>query len=1030
METPTADGPAGRPHHRHSATPPEPLPPSPSPAPKLLNTDLFRWDDFETFTVDLALEVDGAARADLYGKPGQSQDGIDAHGFFDDGSVTAYQCKRVKRVNGFTVSDLDSAVNDFVTGANPNEAGRLVIATTTSTRGTKVTNRLKELQRLHAPLKIELWGQEHLSRELRPLPDLVRRYFGQATADLFCDPASAEPGPARTGFDADAILRGPIESLGLAGDFEAATAALRDNPARAAVGFRAIAHRLQASPYAPHASQLRRREADACRASEDALGVITAELEILRTALSAEDPGEANAVTHRLSQDKLEFPDAPVRSVNVFAAIAAFEHNRGVTLDEATKQFDETQDGDPYRLEAAVHLAEHAISNRSGEIVAARAAPFGTLVDSAGADDANRLLAARLAASVADATDDWSKLAKAARRYPPRCRALLLARFGRHQVRRQDPEAAIALYYDAIETACQAEIYADAADWALTIRLIRLRHGMLDDETHDLFRHASALRAYGSDSVIPAPFSPRERVLSRLHDGKLPDALEAIRMYLRRAVTLGDWSDEREAQEHLGKLLVETGDPMRAMDYLISAGAREDIEKLAADLQDGPLEFPLPDDLTTWPTWERACAFTLVAGIGDLLSDADARSWAGAALVEIRAALPAPLGMPNPYECAFKAFAAVAAGSSEEQAASFLALTEPLIEREPNRYRFSDKSHARGVIGVAMGHPSLRREAVRHMCKALIADQQLGDIVLTEGHEALLTEPDVVAEMCTPSAGVADDNRPALALVLTESDLAPVVDLARERVTALIQPRQHTKGTIPYYGGWTDIALLSLALPVEERDVFADAMLTVALDQDDAAGNRRLALETIATLGPHLSDEKRDELFDVAVEAAQGEHDGSSDDQHFSNHPLERFRVDMGAHTLRWSALRAIAALAREERQYSTVLGLAVKGLETRDDKVAHAVAQALTRLPAYAVALDPSTLALGGDDSLRALAAVLWCALDHPSDLGSRLARDPSPLVRRTLALNLTDGREHEAVRSLLAQDSRRSIRLRAARS
>jgi hypothetical protein len=998
------------------------MPPLVHAEPLYLETDRLAWPQLQALTVDLSKYVEGARRAEEFGRNGQGQDGIDVHGFFDDGSVTAYQCKRVER---FTVAILDSAVTEFLEGENPNDATRFVVVTSASALDTGVTNRLTELQRLHRQLIIELWGREHISDALRDQYQVVRRHFGQPNASAFCDSVPLPIAADTEQFDADSILRGPVESLNLAADLDAANTALETDPAAAAETYRAIAGALEHSAYAPHAARLRQREADAWRAAGDAEGVIKAELSILSNAVTTDDAMESQQALHRLSRDELDFPEDWVRSAHVLGAIGGFEHNRGDTLEEAVKHFDAMQENDPYRLEAAVHIVEHALAHRMPSVVADRADALLQLSASANRDEASLMLAARVAAAVADATSDWQALARDAKRiYPPKAQPLLLARYARHLVRQADPTAAIGRYYDAIQAACLLGHYADAADWTYAIQLVRIRYGHLG-EINDLHRHATALRAQGNDSVVPSPFSPRERALSRLHDGKLPDALEAIRIYLRRTVTLGDWSGEHDAEELMAELLAKVSQPLQAVDHMITAGAREDLEKLAAEFPDAPIAFPVPDALEALPTWERACAYTFVAGVADFLSDEEAEAWAGVTLAEIEAANPSPWGTPDPFLTSFKAFSKLAVGSTPDQAERFLDVTEQYIQRDPNRYRFSDEQHAEALAGVALGHAGLRRRAVSQMCAALIADQRMGGIILSDGADALVAERDLVAELCRGAAAEGNDLA-ALALVITENDLAPAVDLARGRVARLTQPREHTPGTYAHYGGWENVALLSLALDPAERSALADTMVAAVRDKADVAGNRRLALRTLETLAPHLDASQRRRLFATALAAAKGDLDGSANDDLFPDSPLGRFRMSMGSTSLRLPGLRAAATLAVDDDQVDAVVELAKSELDARDEQLANAVAVALSRLPREKIGLDAGSLAVSSSDSVRALAAMIWCATDFPPTLGVQLAADRSALVRRTLHANLSENPEHDDVRAILARDPRRSIRRR----
>ena len=344
------------------------------------------------------------------------------------------------------------------------------------------------------------------------------------------------------------------------------------DPAAAAGLYGLVADKLQSSPYAPHAPRIRARQADAFRAAGDNAKAVTAELALMAAALSSGDPGLTLTTADKLARQRPDVPEPLVRAVNALAALAAYEHNPKATLDSAAGAFDATEPGDPYRILAATLLAEHAIAARRPDIVQERADVLSGIADTAGRDEAGRLADARLRACIADATQDWASLARTAKTgYPPKVAALLLARHGRYLAITQDPEAAIDRYNDAIEKACEAGTFADAADWQFAIRLIRVTYGVgtLAD-LNEPYRLAQASRAAGDDSVIPSLSPALDLALSDLLDSRLPDALAALRRYRRHAVALADWRAEREAGTRLGDVYAAAGEPAAAIRLLHS----------------------------------------------------------------------------------------------------------------------------------------------------------------------------------------------------------------------------------------------------------------------------------------------------------------------------------------------------------------------------------------------------------------------------------------------------------------------------
>jgi hypothetical protein len=108
-----------------------------------------------------------------------------------------------------------------------------------------------------------------------------------------------------------------------------------------------------------------------------------------------------------------------------------------------------------------------------------------------------------------------------------------------------------------------------------------------------------------------------------------------------------------------------------------------------------------------------------------------------------------------------------------------------------------------------------------------------------------------------------------------------------------------------FAGGWQEAATLTRALQPPDRARLADAMTTVINDTDEPAVNRQLALAALATAGRHLSDPDRDRFFPVAVQAARGDLDSSTDDDALPSGKLDRFQFIAGDPAFRFDGLMA-----------------------------------------------------------------------------------------------------------------------------
>ena len=904
---------------------------------------------------------------------------------------------RALRLEGGDVADRTHAVSRL----------RLLTADGTAATGDDLFARIAELAGQYASA-----GAEVSSDRLR--------------ADLGIPLLQPQP-RSRPRVSADAMLRGPVADLGLAQQLNNADEKYDSDPAAAAGLYGLVADKLQSSPYASHAPRIRARQADAFRAVGDDTRAVTAELALMAAALSSGDPGLALITADKLARQQPDVPESLVRAVNALAAVAAYEHNPKATLDSAADDFDATEPGGPYRILAATLLAEHAIAARRADVVQKRADALRGVADTAGSDEAGRLADARLRACVADATQGWVDLARTAKTiYPPKVAALLLARHGRHLAITQDPEAAIARYNDAIEKACVAGTFADAADWQFAIRLIRVTYsvGTLAD-LEEPYRLAQASRAAGDDSVMP-PLSPAlDLALSDLLGSRLPDAAAALRRYRRHAVALADWRAEREAGSRLGDVYAAAGEPAAAISYYIACGENESLSKVTAQLPEEPFTLPVPANLADMPPWERAASYVTAGSTADLLPDADAASWAAVALDEFTQAVPALSLTASPALEACNAFGHLAGAITEEQARRFLEHAASWVEREPNHYRHTDAAHAEALVRIAGAHPARRQEAISQMCRALIADQRMAQIVLSTGTGSLRAEPDLVSALCAETAS-SGNIYAALAIIVAGADPAPAVLVAQRMLDAAVTPRTHLPGHTELTGGWQETATLTRGLQPADRARLGDAMTTVVTDTDEPQWNRQQALAALATVGRHLSDLDQERLFPVALQAAYGDQDNSTDDDALPSGQLDRFRITIGDPTLRFDGLRAAAALAITPDQYESVIDVAYELMPQANPHQANRIAQALALLPAAGQALlDPRSLAGHESEWIRSLAAVLWSTADgQPPQVGHRLAADPSGNVRRSLASSLPDKLQNEDVRTKLTHDVRRSVR------
>lgn len=1002
-------------------------PPLADLAPPLLNTHEMDWDPFEGLVLAMARTLDGAYDVRRFGKLGQAQDGLDVVAFFAERKPSVYQAKRWQ---AFGAGDLEQAVDRYTGGRRPLDADRLVIAAASEARDTQTIEKLAELRKQHKGMEIELWDRRDISDRLRNQPRIVSTFFGPATAAAFCTTTPLQPPigtAAEASIAADAILRGPVAHLGLTDDLRRAEEAVGERPDEAAELLAHVADRLEGSGFVPHASPVRELQATALRAADRRAEEAWVRLDLGWRQFDAGDTLSAAIQIREIGEWGDEAPEDVVRCANALSRAIGLRRDYAGTLDQLAEAVDALAVGDRHRVDAVLVLAEEAVAARRLEFIETRSDLLHGLALSMPDTDQGLLTAARLRMCRVECSSGWEELAATARdNYPPAVTALVLARYARHLALVPQPQPSVARWRDAVERACVEGLNDDAADWLYALRAVRLQNGLMGDDINDLHRHAQALRAAGSGTLLPEPYPARERALADLRDEQWPDALETVRRYLWRSVVGADWRGELEAHELLGDLFLQTGRGHEAIRHYVFAGESDKLKQLASAARDEQVR--LPGDLLTPRPWERTAAFAFAAAAADLIVDEDARYWCTAAFGEVTDhPQPAPLGAPNPMLAAFKAFGQLAAVSTVEQARRFLEIGRELVPRQPNTYHFTDEDHVYALIGIARAHPDLRAEALDQLLQALLVDQRMAELTLRHGRDLLRDDPNgTVAAVEQAAAG--GSLYAALALIAAEADTRQAEPLARQRLDAALAPRVHQPGVYAFGTGLGQTAALVTVLSEDDRVRFARGMVDFANDHEEIAHNRREALVALRVIARRIPDDVRDELFEQILPFVEGRYATAEGDALFpaTADPLERFKLSLGDASLAPDALMAAAALARNSEQYSTIQRNAMVQLRDATDEHTNSIAVALASLP-QVVTVPLEVLASHPNRWLRALAAVIWAQrTDQPEEIGVALARDGSRDVRSSLAGSLRNDDRHQGVRDILSSDPRRSIRQR----
>jgi hypothetical protein len=814
--------------------------------------------------------------------------------------------------------------------------------------------------------------------------------------------------------DADAVVRGPIESLGLKSEVENAEDLLGRGDPGAADAFESIAKRLNENHFGPHAMIMLRRRADALeRAGRVGEAMLT------RVGLAWEELDHSPTLDGALFALN-GFPppgDAPPPQSTeraYWTAYAAVRPGSG-ELTELLERFDALDEGDLYRGQAAVFLAENAIAANKPSAVLDRTDVFRSIALEAARspEESTRLQAARLGMCLADATGEWKELLREVqRRYAPRIRAWVRARYARYLALSGDGPEAEAKYLRAIEIASNSEMMEEAAEWLYALGAARWLYGRAgageDPDEHPL---AQALRPQARPSALPGSQHTAELAVTALADESRPgEALERCYRWRWQAVIRAQLADELTVLRAIGSLLERREDIVPAVESFVRANSAEKAAAAARRLPDNRLDLGI--GLLTPVPMRRAAAYAAAVAAADLLDDDEARRWAEAATAEIPSGpWDGQLRHWHVILQALKVLGSMCEVLPTDQADVLLQLLDPIIDRPANIGWESDQAPARILLALAS-----RPAAVPMLARAIVADQRMAKIIKSRP-EVLRAHRDLLAERLTPFAA---DNRDAcLAIIRSGADPAAAVQLARSEVERELAPQPNQAGVISPHMSAPDTGILASILDHETRNRFAITMLERALDQDRDELSRWHDLAGLSNISTDLDQAIKSQLLPGVMELASGQHVGDQ---------LISFDTDIGLTTI---ALRCAATLDPDRSTCREIERIGLTHLRAAKENVQWEVTQALAFLPPERSHLDLGQFAVHPIAPIRALAGIRWAKDPSvlPYERARDLARDSDYQVRRGLAqaLQLSDGPTTDEAREIIAilrQDVRRSVR------
>lgn len=995
-----------------------------APAPTLLPFDEQTWETFEQSMLLVAERVDGLHDARIYGIRGQRQHGIDVYGTDDIDRQVGYQAKRYTT---FTAADLKEAVEKFATGTRPVAAEKFVVCVSRALDETAFAETLVEL-RTRYDFEIELYDARRLSAMLKARPDLVRRLFGQAWAEAFCD---------ETGWDApelsadqalaDAVLRGPVRVFGLESKLARVDPLAATDPSAAADLLADVVLELTNHGFGGLTDGLKLRQSELLIEAGD---VATAGAILARLAFEQLESGHAYWNREPLGRLRALASEHPApRDVAFVAVMTDIEDWFGQPQQALVDLVDHVEVlRDSQHLlanEVTVWVAETALSIDdpvAGRLVPALEKAATDLVQTSGASE----LAVRAACCLADIHGDWTELVRLARRgeLGPRLATLVHKRAGRFHTWNGDPQNAEDALREAVAQALAAQLPGEAAAALHSLIRVKTAYGPLSDDPNELQRLAQSVAATGSATFLGRGRDPHDAGVAALAADKLPEALRWMRIALRESFICGDLFGELSANRDLGEILLRSGEHGAAIGYLIRAGASKDAIRCVG----GDAFVDLRAFLDVPAHWVRAVAMSALAAEADVIPDNLVDS---IALVALDAAIEEPRSLfgPHVWLSAWSLVHALAHRLSLEQAARALDQLEAHIEREPNQYRHNDEDHVGTVVAIAASHPELAERTSRHLARVFDQRGHFAEQARVAVCRNLDHLPDALVERLTQLA-TEGDHTAQLTLLAYDTAHPALLEAARTRVAAEMARQDPTPGQFSFGTSLPRAGSLARILDPTEQADFAAFCITFAEDDRWPESNRSEAVQAMRPIARELAEPQRHDICHRCLQLTITPGANALDAEMMGSlHPLSTARIDLDYGSLPREALQTAALLANTGDDAKLVARRAVQML-LQDERDVYAAAHALNALEFDDVDVDPHLLAMHRVTWARQAAAACFSRRpDLAPELGPALARDPDARVRRALAggLALLRQRDPELAARLadaLRHDARWSIR------
>lgn len=868
------------------------------------------WKEFERLWQDLVM-AEGFTDVHRFGRPGQSQEGVDFLGMSPKGRPWAFQ---VRQVAAFSSSDLRNAVSDFAAGSLAAGRDTFVIAMSLEANDRDLQDELNSLQEQH-PFIIEIWDSVKLTHLLRTKADIVQTHFGEGWVQRFF----AEGLPRLRSLDAEALLLGPVEALGLTAKVKEAQDLNEASPADAAVLYGEIAAEL-GKRYAAQADRFLQLRAVALKEAGDREGSHDLLMDLaIRDLFERAEPRVSPTVAAELN--KLDKSVDEARQARGSAVLLfGHWHEHPGQLEHIAKCFDSLESDDPYAPYIAALVAEAALTDRA----------FGLVLDRvdglrAAAGRASEEIALRVGVALGDAgvPGAWTELLKQAEdlRLPSAEGAYLFLRAARWCARNGEVDRAESFYRRAMKLAAEADLDLDVENalWSLTVLY------SLPTRFDELFEtNQLALSIGGSRSYVKVNSRTAKRSYQYLANGQLPDAHLWTKYRLLEAIRSGCLIDELNSHEILARIYIQSGDTLLALENAVRSGNTKLVKEIAPQVGVWP-DF-LADAVASGAQWVHRAGLLALEHVGDLAPPDIGR----ALVTELLGRLAGSEDDMSAAPELFKALGAVVLEATDVHLETLMSMLERVAPRKKDQYRLTDSGVMLLASRLYRFRPSLRSRAA-----SVLGEMAVGAHT-GEWGIALEACGDETEELIGALERVAARESHDVAASL--ADLGHMTETTRALWSKRLQfvedhpLGQRSGGAIgPRYDVPKEF-LKEQGTAVSHQ--YVDKLIAIGSNPAEMAVNRAAALESAARVLGILPPDKRNEMFE-RVQALTNDDIPISEMDQFnvgSQHLLSRFRFAIGSMTdVRTAAGSLLGRLASAPEECLLVRDMALGWVRSSD---------------------------------------------------------------------------------------------------